>query len=95
MAIATVLDPRYKLHMVQALYGPLYGPEAAIQEVARVKQLLRELLVQYQDASSAGTSNVASATQPTASASQEEVLTYLNSTCLHNLLLHLCWFIQS
>ena len=73
MAIATVLDPRYKLHMVQALYGPLYGPDAAIQEVARVKQLLRELLVQYQDASSAGTSNVASATQPTASASQEEV----------------------
>ena len=73
MAIATVLDPRYKLHMVQALYGPLYGPEAAIQEVACVKQLLRELLVQYQDASSAGTSNVASATQPTASASQEEV----------------------
>jgi hypothetical protein len=61
MAIATVLDPRYKLHMVQALYGSLYGSEAASMEVARVKQLLRELLVEYQDVSFAGTSNSASA----------------------------------
>uniref|UniRef100_A0ACD5YR72 Uncharacterized protein n=1 Tax=Avena sativa TaxID=4498 RepID=A0ACD5YR72_AVESA len=72
MAIATVLDPRYKLHMVHALYGSLYGPEAASVEVARVKQLLRELLVEYQDASSIGTSNASSASKSTPS-SQDEV----------------------
>ena len=73
MAIATVLDPRYKLHMVQALYGSLYGPEAASLEVMRVKQLLRDLLVEYQDASCAGSSNVPTSSQSTSSASQDEV----------------------
>ncbi|KAM0906831.1 hypothetical protein ACQ4PT_016531 [Festuca glaucescens] len=72
MAIATVLDPRYKLHMLQALYGSLYGPEAACTEVARVKVMLRELLVEYQDDSSAATTSGASA-EPAVKQGEDEV----------------------
>lgn len=72
MAIATVLDPRYKLHMLQALYGSLYGHEAACTEVARVKVMLRELLVEYQDDSSAATTSGASA-EPAVKQGEDEV----------------------
>ncbi|XP_047063406.1 uncharacterized protein LOC124670999 [Lolium rigidum] len=81
MAIATVLDPRYKLHMLQALYGSLYGPEAACTEVARVKLLLRELLVEYQDDSSAGTTHGATA-EPVATFVHTELDLYLEEPTL-------------
>jgi hypothetical protein len=32
MSVATVLDPRYKLNILNALYGPLYGREHAAQK---------------------------------------------------------------
>jgi hypothetical protein len=58
--------------MLQALYGSLYGPEAACTEVARVKLLLRELLVEYQDDSSAGTTHGATA-EPVGKQGEDEV----------------------
>ncbi|KAM0832296.1 hypothetical protein ACQ4PT_064983 [Festuca glaucescens] len=33
MAIATVIDPRFKLHILQALFQNLYGYENAVKEV--------------------------------------------------------------
>ena len=47
MAVATVLDPRYKLHILNALYGPLYGREHAATEIEKVKKILNELVKQY------------------------------------------------
>lgn len=49
MSIATVLDPRYKLHILNALYGPLYGREHAATEIEKVRKLLVELVKQYRD----------------------------------------------
>lgn len=49
MSVATVLDPRYKLHILNALYGPLYGREHATTEIGKVKKLLIELVKQYKD----------------------------------------------
>uniref|UniRef100_A0ACD5W8C7 Uncharacterized protein n=1 Tax=Avena sativa TaxID=4498 RepID=A0ACD5W8C7_AVESA len=43
MSVATVLDPRYKLHILNALYGPLYGREHAATEIEKVKKLLVQL----------------------------------------------------
>ena len=59
MAVATALDPRYKLHMLQALFGSLYGVEHAHSEVTKIRKLMYELLVEYQDApEGVGTSQV-------------------------------------
>uniref|UniRef100_A0A453DDY8 HAT C-terminal dimerisation domain-containing protein n=1 Tax=Aegilops tauschii subsp. strangulata TaxID=200361 RepID=A0A453DDY8_AEGTS len=49
MSVATVLDPRYKLHILNALYGPLYGREHAAAEIEKVKKLLIQLVKQYKD----------------------------------------------
>ncbi|KAM0917944.1 hypothetical protein ACQ4PT_009338 [Festuca glaucescens] len=49
MSVATVLDPRYKLHILNALYGPLYGREHAATEIEKVKKLLVQLVKQYKD----------------------------------------------
>lgn len=49
MSVATVLDPRYKLHILNALYGPLYGREHAATEIEKVKKLLIQLVKQYKD----------------------------------------------
>ena len=48
MAVATVLDPRYKLHMLQALFGSLYGFEHATTEVEKIRKLMGDLLLEYQ-----------------------------------------------
>ncbi|KAM0923387.1 hypothetical protein ACQ4PT_005571 [Festuca glaucescens] len=55
----------------EALYGSLYGPEAACTEVARVKMLLRELLVEYKDDSYAATTSGA---EPAVKQGEDEVL---------------------
>ncbi|XP_044427106.1 zinc finger BED domain-containing protein RICESLEEPER 2 [Triticum aestivum] len=49
MSVATVLDPRYKLHILNALYGPLDGRVHAATEIEKVKKLLNELVKQYKD----------------------------------------------
>jgi hypothetical protein len=49
MEIATVLDPRYKLIFMKAFYRTIYGEEATDIEVSRVKSLLYELVLEYQD----------------------------------------------
>lgn len=48
MSVATVLDPRYKLHMLQALFGSLYGFEHATAEVEKIRKLMGDLLLEYQ-----------------------------------------------
>ncbi|KAM0865684.1 hypothetical protein ACQ4PT_043104 [Festuca glaucescens] len=47
MAVATVLDPRYKLHMLQAMFISLYGYEYANREVERIRTLMVDLLEEY------------------------------------------------
>ena len=49
MAVAIVLDPRYKRHILNALYGPLYGRNHASKEIERVRGLMFDLVKQYQD----------------------------------------------
>jgi hypothetical protein len=49
MSVATVLDPRYKLNILNALYGPLYGREHATTEIEKVRKLLIGLVKQYKD----------------------------------------------
>jgi len=51
MEIATILDPRYKLKFMKAFYSTIYGEESptTANELARVKSLLYELLLEYQD----------------------------------------------
>ncbi|KAM0923340.1 hypothetical protein ACQ4PT_005637 [Festuca glaucescens] len=60
MAIATVLDPRFKLHILQALFQNLYGYEHAVKEVAKIRQLMLSLLNEYQQPSDVGMSNIES-----------------------------------
>ena len=48
MSLATVLDPRYKLHMLQALFGSLYGFEHATTEVEKIRKVMGDLLLGYQ-----------------------------------------------
>ncbi|KAM0826474.1 hypothetical protein ACQ4PT_068854 [Festuca glaucescens] len=54
MAVATVLDPRYKLHMLQALFGSLYGYEYANREVERIRNLMVDLLEEYRPVEDGG-----------------------------------------
>jgi hypothetical protein len=49
MFVATVIDLRYKLHILNALYGALYGRDHAATEIEKVKKLLIELAKQYKD----------------------------------------------
>jgi hypothetical protein len=49
MSIAVVIDPRYKLHILNALYGAYYGTDHASTEIEKVKKLLIELVKQYKD----------------------------------------------
>jgi hypothetical protein len=48
MAVATVLDPRYKMQFLCAMYTQIYGHEGMPREVLKVKELLVELLKEYQ-----------------------------------------------
>jgi hypothetical protein len=51
MEVATVLDPRYKLKFMKAFYSTIYGEESPTtdDEVCRVKNLLYELVLEYQE----------------------------------------------
>ncbi|KAM3402225.1 hypothetical protein ACQJBY_006261 [Aegilops geniculata] len=51
MAISTVLDPHYKMHMLKDSFGSLYGTEHASIEVDKIKNLMLDLLAEYQDVS--------------------------------------------
>ena len=46
MAIATVLDPHYKMHMFKASFWSLYGTEHASIEVDKIKKLMLDLLAE-------------------------------------------------
>lgn len=50
MEVATVLDPRYKLKFMKAFYSTIYGENSPLteSEVARVRQLLYDLVMEYQ-----------------------------------------------
>nr|AAP53984.1 hAT family dimerisation domain containing protein [Oryza sativa Japonica Group] len=49
LAIASVLDPRYKLHMLNAMFIQIYGEEVALRKVNAVKEDLNKLVLQYQN----------------------------------------------
>jgi len=50
MAVAVVLDPSYKLHLLNALFIKIHGLESvAMESVNKVKDLLCSLVLEYQD----------------------------------------------
>jgi len=49
MAVAIVLDPRYKLHLLNAIFSRIYGEVGATEKVAEVRKLLYNLVSQYKD----------------------------------------------
>ncbi|TVU24792.1 hypothetical protein EJB05_27249, partial [Eragrostis curvula] len=48
MAVATVLDPRFKLQFLSAFYTHIYGTDGKAAEINKVKELLYELVSEYQ-----------------------------------------------
>lgn len=48
MAVATVLDPRFKLHMLQALFTNIYGAEGADVKIREIRSLMYNLVKEYQ-----------------------------------------------
>lgn len=50
MAVAVVLDPRFKLHMLQAFFTSVYGLDQAAVEVEKIRGLMYQLVLQYQHA---------------------------------------------
>ncbi|KAL6899202.1 hypothetical protein ACP4OV_005860 [Aristida adscensionis] len=58
LAVAAVLDPRFKLHMVGAFFTSVFGVDQATIEVERVRNLLYRLVLEYQQvAEDVATSN--------------------------------------
>jgi hypothetical protein len=51
MELATFLDPRFKLKFMKAFFTTIYGEESSItsSELSRVRSLLYELVLEYQD----------------------------------------------
>jgi hypothetical protein len=50
MVVAIVLDPRYKVQLLNALFLKINGTESAAKEpVEKVSDLLYSLVLQYQD----------------------------------------------
>ena len=50
MAVAAVLDPRFKLQLLNALFLKIHGSESvAMEAVNKVKDLLYNLVLEYQD----------------------------------------------
>lgn len=49
MAVAIVLDPRYKLHLLTVIFTKIYGEEGACVKVAEVSKLLSNLVLQYKN----------------------------------------------
>ncbi|WVZ75364.1 hypothetical protein U9M48_023422 [Paspalum notatum var. saurae] len=48
MAVATVLDPRYKMKFLYAMYSQIYGPDGMHREIMKVRDLLADLVKEYQ-----------------------------------------------
>jgi hypothetical protein len=48
MGVATVLDPRYKLSMLEYYYKKIYGDNEALNEIMRIKNLCVELISEYE-----------------------------------------------
>jgi hypothetical protein len=48
MAVATVLDPRFKLQFLSAFYTHIYRTEGKTVEVNKVRELLYKLVLEYQ-----------------------------------------------
>ena len=48
MRIASVLDPRYKLRILEYYYEKMYGGVEALNEVTRIKELCFELVGEYE-----------------------------------------------
>ena len=50
MAVAPALDPRYKLHLLKALFLKIHGSVSEADEsVNKVKDLMCNLVLEYQD----------------------------------------------
>ena len=50
MVVVVVLDPRYKLHLLTALFLKIHGLESvAMESISKVKDLLYNLVLEYQD----------------------------------------------
>lgn len=74
MSVATVLDPRYKLHMLQALFGSLYGFEHATKEVEKIRKLMGDLLQEYEASDGGvGTSEVRTSVSAQGGAAVDEM----------------------
>jgi hypothetical protein len=50
IAVAVVLDPRFKLHMLKASFASVYGIEQATSEADEVRNFLYQLVLDYQKA---------------------------------------------
>jgi hypothetical protein len=50
LAVADVLDPRFKLQMLRAFFTSVFGVDQATVEVERVRNLLYKLVLDYQHA---------------------------------------------
>ena len=50
MAIAIVLDPRYKMNILEFYFPIMYGFEAS-SEIGKIRQLCYDLLSEYQSKS--------------------------------------------
>ena len=48
MAVATVLDPMFKMKFLYAMFTEIYGHENVGRETTKVKDLLVELVKEYQ-----------------------------------------------
>jgi hypothetical protein len=71
MAVAAILDPRYKLHLLNALFLKIHESESiATAAVNKVKDLLYNLVLEYQDSmESVATTDGAQSRQSSAPAS--------------------------
>jgi hypothetical protein len=54
MVVATVLDPRRKMKFLYAMYTQIYGPDGMVREVQKVKDLLTDLVKEYESSSVEG-----------------------------------------
>jgi hypothetical protein len=48
MVVATVLDPKRKMKFLYAMYTQIYGPDGMVREVKKVKDLLIDLVKEYE-----------------------------------------------
>ncbi|XP_059627674.1 zinc finger BED domain-containing protein RICESLEEPER 2-like [Cornus florida] len=85
MAVAMVLDPRYKMKLVEYYFNKIYGKEALV-EVQRVQQICVDLLFEYQNKSSSNksmvggsSSNITSLDEEMEVAEDDDMMTRTNS----------------